>query len=215
MTVYVPRREFVELAYFAAEHGSRGTRVNALVTEGRDVGHYSSCGDLGQCCLFAAGYRGPGLNRKEAGDWRVGANISALWNLWAKDERGHFTTNLGSLMPGDIILLDGDTASAHLAVALTMSDDGTELLTADYGQPGGAIHTCPIRRTPGEPVKFRGRRWTQHLPLSSLTFAERALTVGEWAEERGAHDVMRLWFEAGKMADEILSDRDLARVNAE
>lgn len=213
MAEYIPRREVVELAYFAAEHGARGSRVNELVTEGRDVGRYSSCGDLAQCVLYVGGHRGPAINRAEFRGWKTGANISALWKLWERNAAGRFVTDIGRLLPGDLLLLDGNGPSAHVCVAITMRDDRTELLTADYGQPGGKLHRCPITRMKSGGVQIRGRRWTHHISLASVVWSAPALTVGEWAIARQAPEIERLWLGSGKTADELLSDCDLGRVN--
>lgn len=211
-----PRREMVELAAFAAEHGCRGSVANRLVTEGRDVKSYSSCGDLVHACLYACGCRGSWINRVEHGGWKSGVNLSRLWHLWQRDDAGRFIARLAWLLPGDFILLDGDTPRAHVCVVVSVSDDRTRMVTADYGQPGGKLlRDLPINVTAAGTTIIRGRRWTHHASLSDVPWAEPAQTVGDWALARGAPELADLWHRDGLVADRLWSDEDRRRVEAE
>lgn len=113
-------------------------------TEGRDQGsarvRYSSCGDLVHATWFRVGCRSTWVNRAANGSYRIGQNISKIC---------HTLPNLGrrSLQP-DSILLAGDaiviwerddTTDAHTFVCLDHDRDAGILLSADYGQPGGAL----------------------------------------------------------------------------
>lgn len=210
-----PRREMVELAAFAAQHGCRGSAANRLVAEGRDTGKYSSCGDLAHACLYACGCRADWLNRDEHHGWRSGVNLSRLWHLWQRDERGKYIVRLPWVLPGDLLLLDGDTQRAHVAVILSLSDDRSRLRTADYGQPGGALRDSPLIRTAAGTMIVRGRRWTHHASLRDVPWSEPPQTVGAWAESRGAPELAELWRREGLLADRLLTAYDMSRMEAE
>lgn len=207
MTLYIPRREIVELAYFAAVNGKRGERVNTLVAEGRDTGAYSSCGDLLHCCAFVGGMRHPTINRKEYCGWQSQVNLSR-WLRWNKKP------NLDNLLPGDFILLDGDTLSAHGVVVISLSVNRKKITTADYGQPGGKIYNqVTVETLPSGTITFRGRRWTHHFPLNTLQWSERALTVGEWAVEHDSQEIADQWQREGKVCDDLCTEQELVRIN--
>jgi len=202
-----PRREMVELAHYLALHGARGGEVNRAVTEGRDVGKYSSCGDLVHCVLYAAGCRSGWINRGEHDGWRMGANLSRLWPLW------HRSPLLGLLLPGDVILLDGDRQTAHVAIAVSLSTDRSVLTTADYGQPGGKVLTCQVRVGDRGEVTIRGRRWTHHGSLARVPWTAPALTVGQWLAAHGLDSGP--WYERGLTADVLCTPEELDRMARE
>ena len=217
----IPRRPIIELAHHAALHGHDPFgSMSMAVTEGRIVGYQkcrpksSSCGDLLHCCAFAAGLRGDVVNRTEYRGWKPIRNITSWWPYWTRDDKGLIVTpSLGLLMPGDFGMLDGDTAAAHVFVALSLNESRTELLTADYGQPGGALRRCPVVVMPSGQVKLRGRRWTHHLSLASLPWEADPLDVGTWLETHGLDTAE--WFENGLVADRICTDDELLKIDRE
>ncbi len=111
-------------------------------TEGRDQGSarqsYSSCGDLVHGLWYHVGCRSNWVNRKQNNTYRVGQNISKI--CFTLPNLGRRTLQPSSLiLPGDAMVIweRDDTTDAHTFVCL--EHDAGVLLSADYGQPGGAL----------------------------------------------------------------------------
>lgn len=111
-------------------------------TEGRDVGAsratYSSCGDLVHGMWFDVGCRSNWVNRAANGTYRVGQNISKICCTLPNLGRRSLQPS-SIILPGDAMVIweRPDTTDAHTFVCLEY--DGNTLLSADYGQPGGAL----------------------------------------------------------------------------
>jgi len=110
------------------------------VTEGRDkpTKGYSSCGDLAHWLYFRLGFRLPWVNRAEHLGWRLRRNVSAL--CWPPaPARDHAPDD--KFEAGDVFILWGrhDTRDAHVVCAVDHIPEQRVLLTAEYGQPGGAL----------------------------------------------------------------------------
>jgi hypothetical protein len=195
--------------------------MSMAVTEGRIVGYQkckprsSSCGDLLHCVAFAAGLRGDIVNRTEHRGWKPIANITRWWPRWTRvPGTGRIALpSLGMLLPGDFGMLDGDTPAAHVFVALSLNEARTELLSADFGQPGGALRRCPVVVMPSGQVKLRGRRWTHHLSLARLPWEAPPMTVGAWLEAHGLDP--EPWFEPGQTANDICTEEEILRIDRE
>src|SRR5262245_45090042 len=131
--------DLVEYACGGAGGRDEKDPVYRAVTEGRDNGPYSSCGDLAHWMLYRLGVRLPFINRAEHLGWTSGANVARLaFDRLAvehpsKEER---------FKPGDIgIVWSGpDGFDAHVFVILD-DQQPHALFVGEYGQPGGALHT--------------------------------------------------------------------------
>lgn len=143
-----------------------------LVTENRDWGAgYSSCGDLAHWLLYRLGVRASWVNRTEHNGWKVGQNVSLLaWNRLAQTVEDTMIVE-----PGDVFVIWSrqDGTDAHVLVAIDRQGD--TLLTAEYGQPGGALKSRQIVQR-GKHVYLGNRRVQKRLPL---------LTVLSVAQEEG------------------------------
>lgn len=203
MDGYIPRRELVELAHYAAERGARGSLVNRAITEGRDVGKYSSCGDLVHACAYACGCRSDWINRKEFHGWEVGVNLSRIVSAGGKRN-----PTIHDFLPGDFGIYDGFQPNAHVFVYLTRLPDG-RILTADYGQPGGALRACVVS---DDGRRFRARLVTRRVSLSEIAWAAPPLLVGPWLALHGVP--VAEWYTSGKTADEIVSPAELRTIDA-
>lgn len=121
--------------YPETDHVDEGHPRYELVTEGRDFGAgYSSCADLAHGGYWQVGDRRRWLNRGAA--WRVGVNVSRVVS-----ESGSWR---GDVDPGDVLVIANDWPGgrdAHVVCVLErrLAEGGLELVTAEYGQPGGAI----------------------------------------------------------------------------
>jgi hypothetical protein len=167
--------------------GGRDERdpVYRAVTEGRDTpgakpgqrGYYSSCGDLAHGMYEWLGVRLPWVNRASLGQYRPGWNVSCLTSA----ESARYPEPGDVYDPGDVVLVWDrlDTGDAHvICVVEHVPGDGV-VLTAEYGQPGGALRTRTW--TPGTPgvagraPRIGGRSVRLVLPLFDvLDEAERA-----------------------------------------
>jgi peptidoglycan hydrolase-like protein with peptidoglycan-binding domain len=153
--------------------------VYRQITENRDTpgakpgqpGYYSSCGDLAWAMLEACGLRAPWTNRASLGQYRVGLNVSRLaWCPAARDPHpaDHYEA-------GDVLIVwdRQDTTDAHVICVLEESPGGKSIITAEYGQPGGAIRTRGLSRLAGM-TSIGGRRVRRVLPLLDvLALADR------------------------------------------
>ncbi len=123
----------------------KGDHVYDAVTENRDCGpKYSSCGDLGHWLLYRLGVRLGMVNRQENLGWGMGKNVSKLaWCPYSK-----VPTHDDAFDCGDIIIIwsKPDSTDAHVMCVLEDHEiDGTrEIVTANYGQPGGKILTSKV-----------------------------------------------------------------------
>jgi len=187
------RRLVVELAAHLAANGREPLGpFSVAVTEGRIAGYLrceppsSSCGDLLHCVAFAAGYRGPAMNRTEHRGWLPGVNLSR----WFVPPLGHdrkWKPRLADLQPGDFLCYDYTTPRAHGAVFLAsgVTPDGVPVaLTADYGQPGGALRTCPVQDG-ATSLLLRGRLVSCAVSLDALAFEADPETVPGWLARHG------------------------------
>ncbi len=129
------------------EWATRGAAVSEaderyqLVTEGRDVGvmqaRYSSCGDLAHWLLYRLGVRLPWVNRAEFKGWVVGANVSKLASNPCSQTPG-LSTNYET---GDVAVIWNNPTGddAHVIVCASQMAANGDLITAEYGQPGGRL----------------------------------------------------------------------------
>ncbi|MGC4089091.1 MAG: hypothetical protein QM756_14650 [Polyangiaceae bacterium] len=113
--------------------------VYRVVTESRDVGaaqkSYSSCGDLAHWLLFRMGCRSDFVNRQEHHGYKIGRNISSLAGCsLAEDAKPEDVYQTGDVL---IIWSRPDTSDAHVMVVL--EHQPPRLVSAEYGQPGGAV----------------------------------------------------------------------------
>ena len=119
--------------------------VYDAITENRDSGgSYSSCGDLGHWLLYRLGVRLDMVNRKEHKGWKMGLNVSKLaWCPYAKAP-----TKDNTFACGDIIIIWSQPTGTDAHVMCVLEDRGEgsdrEIVTANYGQPGGKILTSKV-----------------------------------------------------------------------
>jgi hypothetical protein len=145
-----------------------GDPVYEAVTERRQINapKYSSCGDLAHWLLYRLGVRLSLVNRKEHLGWKQGLNVSRL----AFSKLTLSVTDQSSFQPGDIIIIWNrpDTTDAHVVCVIDEREDS--LLTAEYGQPGGALRTRSLMRHNGGLI-LGNRKIHKHLPLLSVLAA--------------------------------------------
>ena len=102
----------------------------------------SSCGDLAHWMMFALGVRLGWINRDAHRGWRVGLNV----NLLVPPPIGACTNARAYLAGerlecGDVIVIANKWPSgtdAHVVCVIDQPEPDV-LLTAEYGQPGGAL----------------------------------------------------------------------------
>lgn len=187
------RRLVVELAAHLAANGEDplGPFAHA-VTEGRGRGYVAlkppstSCGDLLHCVAFAAGYRGPAMNRAECRGWTPGVNLSR-WFVPPLTHARLWKPRLADLQPGDFLCYDYTTPRAHGAVFLGAGTTPAGLrvaLTADFGQPGGKLYTCPVQDG-ATSLLLRGRLVSCAVSLDALAYEADPETVAGWLERHG------------------------------
>ena len=187
------RRLVVELAAHLATHGGEPLGpYSVAVTEGRIKGYLrlkppsSSCGDLLHAVAFAAGYRGPAMNRTEHLGWVAGVNLSR-WFCPPLPHDRTWKPRLDDLQPGDFLCYDYTRPTAHGAVFLGSgrAESGDLVaLTADYGQPGGALRTCAVLQG-ATSLALRGRIVSCSVSLDALTFEADPETVPGWLARHG------------------------------
>ncbi len=124
----------------AATNGARGRSeddpVYQAVTEHRDFGaRYSSCGDLAHWLLFRLGIRSDYLNRREHLGWSVGANVSRL--AW-KCPAARSPISGETYQAGDTLIVWSNETGTDAHVVVVREHNHAVLITAEYGQPGGA-----------------------------------------------------------------------------
>jgi hypothetical protein len=130
---------------------------------------YSSCGDLGHWLHYRMGVRDTRVNRAElwvppyAGDggprrtlkpnYKPGANVSRL-TQWLSPVAPNVHTTL-MCTPGDILIVRGAPGTEHVICVIDhhIENEFPEhgswvdkhvLMTAEYGQPGGALRTRDV-----------------------------------------------------------------------
>ena len=166
----------------------KGDAVYDAVTEGRDFGaKYSSCGDLAHWMLFTLGVRQPFLNRSSIGKgWKQGANVSRLaWCAYARTP-----TASDRFEPGDILVIWNSPkgTDAHVCVVLEdcREDDVSDIRTANYGAPGGAIRDSKVSYAKSKTGRFpvlgtrRIQRW---VPLNRVLEGSQAANMLVAAED--------------------------------
>jgi hypothetical protein len=143
------------------------------VTEGRDKppwpNKYSSCGDLAHGLYEQLGVRLPWVNRAALKQYRERKNISLLaYSPLARDPRPGERFEAGDvLIVWDIVTGPGATSDAHAIAVLDEFPEQGCILTAEYGQPGGAIRTSGIERDK-DGTRIRGRTVRRVLSLESV-----------------------------------------------
>lgn len=188
------RRASAAIALWAVD-GERGRAVgdpvHDWITEGRRAQYeralaagaqwaldmpagYSSCGDLVHFVLWMLGCRDESVvNRDSDGGavpWRVGANISRIvrspWYV-------RFGVGASLEMPelGDPI----HVRSPHHVAVLCDELDGSQWITADYGQPHGRRYVAQLRDV-STGVLVRGR------PLEGYVSLRAARRAGAFVE---------------------------------
>jgi hypothetical protein len=188
------RRLVVELAAHLATHGTDPLGpFSVAVTEGRIAGYLackpkpsSSCGDLLHCVAFAAGYRGPAMNRTEHLGWVSQVNL-ARWFCPPLDHARTWNPRLEDLKPGDFLCYDYKLKSAHGAIFLGSgeTEDGARVaLTADAGQPGIKLRTCRVLQG-ATSLALRGRVVSCSVSLDALAFEADPETVLGWLGRHG------------------------------
>ncbi len=150
-------REILERATNGAHGRPESDPIYQRITEGRDVGayqrSYSSCGDLPAHLWYELGVRCSFVNRREnvRYGYRIGRNIALLSGEKVDGKPqgvpGHVRRPLSpesQFSCGDVLVVwnKDDTSDAHTLVAYEHLDGA--LLSADYGQPGGALKTRAI-----------------------------------------------------------------------
>lgn len=134
----------------ASEVGERHPRY-VEVTEGRDTGPvYSSCRDLAHAGLFRVGVREPWILRAEHRGFVYGRPVVTAGMVpWS-----------GIVEAGDVLVVARDWPRGRDAhVVCVLEAEAERLITAEYGQPGGALKSYPLRD------ELRGRRVRVRLPF--------------------------------------------------
>jgi hypothetical protein len=140
------------------------------VTEGRDKppfpNKYSSCGDLAMALYERLGVRLSLVNRAGLnGGFRYGLNVSLLaYSRYAREPRPGDIYQAGDVL---IVWNQDDTSDAHVICTLDEFPEQGVILTAEYGQPGGAVRTSGVSRLGGG-CSIRGRRLRRVLPLEDV-----------------------------------------------
>jgi hypothetical protein len=136
--------DLVEYACGGADGRPESDPVYQAVVEGRDrppyPNKYSSCGDLAHWMLYRLGVRLPLVNRAEHHlGWTSGVNVSRLaWDPLAVVN----PSTSERFKPGDIGIIWSATDGHDAHVFVILDDQQPEaLFVAEYGQPGGALHT--------------------------------------------------------------------------
>lgn len=177
-------------------------RVYRAVTEGRHdrairaKQFYSSCGDLAQWLLYRVGCRESWINRDELDGWHFsGQPGHPAWdnNVTTLVTTQRFGVNRYARIPGphdlfgpgDILVVNTSTpATTHVACVLEdRRDHDGSLITADYGQPGGAVRRRAVSVF-GSKLRL-GTRWIDSwLPLNAALDGSAA--VGRLAQAETA-----------------------------
>lgn len=150
------------------------------ITEGRDFGKgYSSCGDLAHWLYFRLGVRADWLNREEHAGWKVGVNLSRLWN---KCPQARPPIAGECYQPGDVLIHWEKPQGTDGHVLVVREHRGEVLHSADYGQPGGARRARHMSVTKSGVVVLGQKRLRYVLPLADVLAA---------AEARGELDTVK------------------------
>lgn len=137
---------------------------------------YSSCGDLPHWLFEMLGVRLPLVNRASLGRYRVGQNVTLLCG-----HLGHAPHIGEEFAAGDVIVVNIPTpATTHVHVVAELESDVT-WVTANYGQPGGALRRIQPALIPGSEDRFKlGSRtadWALDLWTVLLTANEAGALV--------------------------------------
>jgi hypothetical protein len=147
---------------------------------------YSSCGDLPHWMLYRLGVRLPWINRYEHTGFRVGWNITYLADTRA-NPRVRPVRPGEKFESGDTIVVWSrvDTKDAHAIVVVDHLPAEGILLTAEYGQPGGALRARRVT-TGSASVSVEGRMVRAWLPLDEVLLAAHSAgqlqeaSIPEW-----------------------------------
>lgn len=179
--IHTRRKEVVEFWEWACgapetDHVGEFHPRYIIVTGGRDPGPgYSSCADLGHAGYWAIGCRESWVNHAEQpGGFIYGVNIWRIVSVskpWVRQE----------LESGDLIICsnkwpDDGSGGSHAVCVIDQPNEHT-ILTAEYGQPGGALKEHDISK---------GRIGSKTI-RTVLSFEERlrkAFTKGQLVEPR-------------------------------
>lgn len=187
-----------------------GDAVYNAITEGRHARavrakqFYSSCGDLAHWFLYRMGIRLAWINRDEHDGWHYsGQPGHPAWDnnvttLCAKSRHG-VNPYAKPPDPEDFFLVCGDTlvvnvdmpATTHVSVVYEHKPEERIIVSADYGQPGGALRSRPYTIERGV-IRIGSRVLGSVLPILDViegakeTDNRRAIeTASEWQTRMG------------------------------
>lgn len=184
-----------------------GDPVYNAITEGRHARairakqFYSSCGDLAHWFLYRMGVRLSWINRDEHDGWHYSGqpghpawdnNVTTLCaptvNRYAKkpDPEDFF------LVCGDVLVVNLDMPqTTHVSVVYEHKPEQGIIVSADYGQPGGALRSRPYTIDRGA-IRIGSRVLGSVLPILDVlegakqTNERRGIeTAEEWATRLG------------------------------
>lgn len=170
-----------------ATNGSKGSAAGNprydVVTENRRGAMYSSCGDLPHWMLYRLGVRLYWVNRDEnktrRDGWRMGWNITYLADKKA-NPLVHEVTADDQFQGGDVIVICGAPGTEHALVVIDHLPTENKLLTAEFGQPGGALRTRTLTQR-GAKLQIGSRIAIARLGLAEvLQAAEAAEMLTDW-----------------------------------
>lgn len=185
--------------------GFGGDPVYNAVTEGRHARaikgkqFYSSCGDLAHWLLYRLGLRFPWINRDELDGWHYsGQPGQPRWDnnvttLCCKAKSGVNTLarvpfhDDFHLVCGDILVVNThDPITTHVSAVYEHRPEDHVIVSADYGQPGGAIRERSYAVVNGR-IKI-GSRWLDSvLPIMDL------IEVAEAVSQRAVAEPAHAW----------------------
>ena len=170
------------LMYACLDQHGRDDKTDSVynaIVEGRHGHGYSSCGDLVHWWLYRLGVRLPWVNRDELHGWKIGANISRLVFTSGLCERPSLDTQFE---PGDIVVVNAfDTSTGYTHTDIVLEHSGERFISADYGQPGGALRATKLRNEHGK--LWRGHRVLDaHIPMKKVIAAAKTAGLLEVPE---------------------------------
>lgn len=163
-----------------------GDAVYAAVTEGRQeqiaqirrhqidngvdphkLAFYSSCADLCHWLYFRLGIDLPWVNREESRrydgtGWEVGLNVALLSS---QNPLSHACAPGDQYEPGDVLRIGTPGQNNDHVMIVRSHVLGDSIEVAEYGQPGGAIHTHALTHAAGI-TNMGSRRLLSYLRLT-------------------------------------------------